>query len=111
MPEHGQAVEFEIECEWNPPVSEWTEQELQVIPPWGGDPLRLTVLAGCHQLQGLLTRSANDISRLVTGIYSLQVERPYDPQQFGLHGYPPDLGIVAKRIIIRIEPAHPSVSD
>ena len=111
VPEPGGQVLFEAECEWASPVPEWPEQVMLVVPPWGGDPLRLAVPVGSHELRGMLARPAADVSRPVTGIYSCRVERPYDPQAFGLRGYAPDLGVVARRIIIRIEPARPSVPD
>ena len=70
---------------------------------------RLTVAAGAHTIQGRLARPADDGSRPPTGIYSFSVDRPYDPADYGLHGYTSDLGVLMRHVIIRVEPGAPSV--
>ena len=100
---------FEADCAWSPPSADWSSQTLRVTPPWGGDPLRLTVEAGEHRIRGELERPADDADRAATGSYSLKVERPYNPEQNGLRGYYSDLGVPMRRIIIRIEPGPASV--
>ena len=111
VPEKGRRVVFEAECGWAPPSEEWTEQTLLVAPPWGGEPLRLVVPAGESVAKGNWVRPAEDAERPGTGVYSLSVERPWDPALQGLRGYPPDLGVQVRRIIIRVEPGVPSVPN
>ena len=109
VPPRGGRVVFEADCAWSPPSADWSSQTLRVTPPWGGDPLRLTVEAGEHRIRGELERPADDADRAATGSYSLKVERPYNPEQNGLRGYYSDLGVPMRRIIIRIEPGPASV--
>ena len=111
VPEKGRLVVFEAECGWAPPAEEWTEQTLLVAPPWGGEPLRLAVPAGESVAKGACVRPADDAARSGTGIYALRVERPWDPALQGLRGYPPDLGVQVRRIIIQVEPGRPSVPN
>lgn len=111
IPAPGQAAVFRAECEWTPPTADWTEQILLVAPPWGGEPLRLAVPAGAGTVQDTLIRPADDGERPSTGLYSLRVNRPYNPAVFGLRGYSSDLGVPVRRIIIRVEPGAPSVPD
>ena len=111
VPPKGGRVIFEADCAWSPPFADWSSQTLRVTPPWGGDPLRLTVEAGEHRIRGELERPADDSDRAATGSYSLKVDRPYNPEQNGLRGYYSDLGVPMRRIIIRIEQPPPSVSE
>ncbi len=111
VPPQGGSVVFEAECEWTPPDPDWTQQILQVTTPWGGEPLRLEVQAGGHVVSGVLPRLEDDGELGQTGVYSLSVERPYNPSKKGLRGYSPDLGVLIRRIIIRIEPTRPSVPN
>ena len=110
VPAQGNEVLFKAECEWASPAADWPEQVLKVTPPWGGALLRLTVAAGAHTIQGRLARPTDDGSRPPTGIYSFSVDRPYDPADYGLHGYTSDLGVLMRHVIIRVEPGAPSVS-
>ena len=104
IPPAGGAVVFEVAGEWPAPTVDWPEQVLLVLPPWGGEPLRLTVTTGALQtVRGVLTRPATDAERPLTGVYTCHTERPYNPQEYGLCGYPPDLGLVLRQAIIRIE--------
>ena len=111
VPGKGRLIVFEAECEWTPPAADWPEQVLRVTPPWGGDPLRLAVPPGESIAKGACVRPAEDVERPGTGVYSLSVEHPYDPALQGLRGYPPDLGVQVRRIIIRVEPGVPSVPN
>ena len=109
VPPKGRRVIFEADCAWSPPSEDWSTQTLRVTPPWGGDPIRLTVVRGEQRIRGELERPADDSDRASTGSYSLKVDRPYNPEQNGLRGYYSDLGVPMRRIIIRIEQAPPSV--
>jgi hypothetical protein len=111
VPLPGMQVEFEAECSWPAPTPDWPEQILRVYPPWGGAPLRLVVQSGSQRVRGTWVRPAGDRDRGPTGVYGLSVVRPYDPAEFGMHGYAPDLGVLIRRIIIRIEPDGPPVSQ
>ena len=111
VPEKGRRVVFEAECGWAPPSGDWPEQTLLVAPPWGGELLRLAVPAGESVAKGNWVRPAEDAARPGTGVYSMSVERPWDPALQGLRGYPPDLGVQVRRIIIRVEPGVPSVPN
>ena len=111
VPGKGRLIVFEAECDWTPPAEDWPEQSLLVTPPWGGAPLRLAVPAGESIAKGACVRPAEDVERPETGVYSLSVERPYDPARQGLRGYPPDLGVPFRRIIIQVEPGRPSVPN
>lgn len=104
IPPAGGTVVFEVAAEWPAPTVDWPEQVLLVSPPWGGEPLRLTVTTGAVQtVRGVLTRPATDAERPLTGVYTCHTERPYNPQEYGLRGYPPELGVVLRQVIIRIE--------
>ena len=72
-----------------------------MTPPWGGAELRLEMQAGAAAVQGEFERPENDGDRKATGTYVFRVDRPYDPAAYGLRGYPSDLGVAMKRIIIR----------
>jgi len=101
VPAKGGRVVFVADCAWAPPAAEWTRQVLCITPPWGGRALQLEVPAGDHRVQGTLDRPADDAERGGTGVYTVGVERPYDPAQYGLRGYAPDLGVTMRRISIR----------
>ena len=111
VPPQGGRVLFEADCAWTPPSEDWTEQILRVASPWGGEALRLTVPAGSHVAKGVLARPADDPERPATGLYSFRADRPYNPAEQGLRGYPPDLGVQIRRIIIRVESSGSSVPD
>ena len=111
VPEKGVAAVFEATCEWAPPAAEWPEQILLVTPPWGGDPLRLAVTAGAQTVMGTIRRPADDGRRPPTGIYAFSVARSYNPAAYGLRGYSTDLGVLLRRVIIRVEPGAPSVPN
>lgn len=111
VPEPGGRAVLEMECVWSPPAEEWGQQLLLVTPPWGGKPLKLEVPAGRHTVAGALVRPADDGDSASTGVYAFRVERPFDPEQFGMRGYEEDLGVQMRRIIIRIEPGGASVPD
>ena len=111
IPAPGGAVTLEAVAAWPAPNLDWSRQTLRVAPPWGGEPLRLEVPAGEHVVRGALARPADDAPRPATGIYEFRAERPYDPAEFGLSGYAPDLGALLRRVIIRVEPGGASVPD
>ena len=103
IPPPGGRVAFRIECAFFGPGPEWTKQTLRILPPWGGEPARVEVSNGWQTVETALERPANDAERASTGAYSLSVERPYDPAEYGLRGYSSDLGVQIRRLIIRIE--------
>lgn len=109
VPPPGGRVAFRIECAFWGPTPDWTNQTLCILPPWGGEPARAEVANGWQTLDVPLDRPADDGDRAGAGIYELNVDVPYNPQDFGLRGYPPDLGVQIRRMIIRIEPGGPSV--
>ncbi len=111
IPEKGGRAMLRAEGSWSPPAAEWTKQILRVTPPWGGREIGLEFPAGAATAQGECERPRNDGDRKATGIYSFRVDRPYDPAKDGLRGYPPDLGVQLRRIIIRVESDGPSVTD
>ena len=104
VPAPGGSVVFSAACEWTPPHESWREQMLEIHPPWGGPPLRLTVPTGEQQVEGRLVRPADDDARPATGVYSFRVEKPYNPAHYHLQGYPEDLGVLLRRVMIRVEP-------
>jgi hypothetical protein len=101
IPPRGGQVLFEVDGSWTAPNPEWVEQVLRVTPPWGGEVLTLKVPIGDHAVSGPLVRPANDKEREETGTYTLSVERPYDPAEYGLRRYSKDLGVGVKRIAIQ----------
>ncbi len=111
VPKKGDRVVLEAECAWSPPDEDWNKQHLRVTPPWGGDPLKVEVPAGQHTVAVVMGRPADDGDSASTGVYAFRVERPFDPERFGLRGYDEDLGVQMRRIIIRIEPDGASVPD
>lgn len=111
IPERGGRVRIQIHGSWTPPQAEWSEQILRVIPPWGGEDARFEIPAGDSDVQGHFERPLNDGDRKGTGTYVFHVDRPYDPAENGVRGYPPDLGVQMRRIIIRVESSLPSVTD
>lgn len=111
VPPPGGRVAFRAEGAWMPPAADWPEQLLLVTPPWGGAPLRLAFAAGDSVAQGEFVRPADDAARGATGVYEMRAERPYDPAAHGLRGYPSDLGVLLRRVIIRVEPGGASVTD
>ena len=92
-------------------MEDWKQQTLRVTPPWGGEPLKLKVPAGERRIRGVLARPDGDEACASTGTYVLHVDRPYNPAETGLRGYAPDLGVLMRRIIIRIEPSGSSVPN
>lgn len=106
----GQAV-MEAECAWSPPIEDWEQQTLLVTPPWGGEPFAVNVPAGRHTVAVAMGRPADDGDSSSTGVYAFRVNRPFDPEQYGLRGYDEDLGVQMRRIIIRVEPGGASVPD
>ena len=111
VPAAGAAAVFAAECEWAPPAADWPEQILLVTPPWGGAPLRLAVTTGVQTVTGRFAQPADDGERTGTGLYVFRAERPYDPAAYGLRGYSRDLGVLLRRVIIRVEPGAPSVPN
>lgn len=111
VPPPGGSVSFRAEGVWTPPTADWLEQVLRVFPPWGGPPLRLVFAAGEMAVQGEFVRPADDSVRAATGIYEFRTERSYDPAVQGLRGYPSDLGVLLRRVIIQVESPRPSVTD
>jgi hypothetical protein len=111
VPEKGGQVFFEADCKWVPPTKDWPAQILRVTPPWGGEPLRLEVPAGEQVVRGILARPAGDGERQATGVYLFHAVRPYNPAEYGLRHYSADLGVILRRIIIRIELEGSSVTS
>ena len=101
VPPKGGRAMIQIDASWTAPDATWTEQILWVTPPWGAPELRLVVSAGSHAAQGELERPQGDGDRNGTGTYVFRAERPYDPAERGLRGYPPDLGVQIRRIRIQ----------
>lgn len=101
LPAKGASAELILECMWDPPNKEWKEQVLLVTPPWGGEPLRLHIGTELRAHVATITRPLSDEDRAPTGSYTFHVERPYNPQDFGISGYNSDLGVVMRRITIR----------
>ena len=101
VPAKGGRAKIQIDGSWMSPDAKWTKQILWVAPPWGGAELRLEMPAGAAIVQGEFERPENDGDRKATGTYVFRVDRPYDPAAYGLRGYPSDLGVAMKRIIIR----------
>ena len=111
VPPPGGRMSFRADGTWTSPAADWPEQVLHVAPPWGGAPLRLTFAAGDSVAQGEFVRPADDADRAATGPYVFRAERPYDPAAHGLRGYPPDLGVLLRRVIIQVESTRPSVTN
>ena len=100
-PAAGTMVRFEAEVEWTPPEPSWERQRLFVAPPWGGEPLVCTVTSGVATVSGRWTVPPV-AERTPTGRYRFSVERPYDPRAYGQRGYDADLGVLLRRVTIRI---------
>lgn len=100
VPAPGARVRIVAEGDWFPPETAWQHQTLRIEPPWGGDPLRFDVHAGQQRLEGALQRPAGDSRRPGTGVYTLRVDRPYDPTRYGLRGYASDLGVLLRHLHI-----------
>lgn len=111
VPAPGGSIVLSVACEWTPPHEFWTEQMLLVNPPWGGPPLRLAVPVGDQLVEGRLSRPADDAVRPVTGVYSFQVEQPYNPALYHIKGFPDDLGVLLRRVMIRVEPGGELMPD
>ena len=111
VPAPGGRLQFQLECAFMEITPEWTKQIVRILPPWGGAPVPVEVEAGWQTVAVPLVRPAEDEQRSETGAYSLSVEKPYNPNADGLRGYPDDLGVQIRRIIIRIEPAGHSMPD
>ena len=101
VPPPGGRVAFRIECAFFSPTPEWTKQTLRILPPWGGEPARVDVANGWQTVEISLERPADDAVRAGTGAYSLSVDAPYNPQDYGLRGYSSDLGVMMRRISIQ----------
>jgi hypothetical protein len=111
VPTPGGKVRIQIECAFMASTPDWKEQSLQILPPWGGEPVRVTVKEGWQTVEAVLPRPSGDIGEPSTGTYSLHVDQTYNPAQYGVMGYRNDLGVQVRQIIIRIESGAPSVSD
>ena len=100
-PAAGTVVRFEAEVEWTPPKPAWEQQRLFVVPPWGGEPLVCTVTSGVSTVSGrwMVPPVAE---RTPTGCYRFSAETPYDPRVYGQRGYDVDLGVLLRRVTIRV---------
>ena len=100
-PSAGAVVRVEAEVEWTPPEPAWGRQRLFVAPPWGGEPLVCTVTSGVSTVSGLWTVPVV-AERTPTGWYRFSVEKPFDPLAYGLRGYDADLGVLLRRVTLRV---------
>ncbi|HQQ03709.1 MAG TPA: hypothetical protein PLT67_02605 [Kiritimatiellia bacterium] len=111
VPAPGGRARFRMECTFQEITPDWSSQTVQIQPPWGGEPANTVVTSGWQTIEVEMSPTAGDEKLKLTGIYSLSVDKPYDPSQYGLRGYPPDLGVQVRRITIWVEPAPCFVPD
>jgi len=100
LPQPGETVEILLEAA----AGRKTPQTIRLLPPWAGAELTLEVPTAAGVVGGFLQRppavAVGEAS--ATGIYRLQAATPYDPATDGLGGYPDDLGVLVRRIVIRV---------
>jgi hypothetical protein len=84
-------------------------QILRLQPPWGGEPLALTISNNLTDVSGELVRPADQPDDGVrTGVYRIHSAKPYDPLKDGIRKFNSDLGALIHRINMELIPAKPS---
>jgi DNA-binding Lrp family transcriptional regulator len=77
-------------------------QVIRMVPPWGGEPLELSVGGRYTRASGVLRRPAELTEyRGVTGVYRLYAENPYNPKTEGIKGFRKDLGVLIHKVVIK----------
>ncbi len=100
VPAPGESIRFIIDCAFTGTPPGRNAQQLRIDPPWNAPPAELTVNAEWRPREIVLKRPADSNIPAVTGTYRLTVRHPYDPGRHGLRGYPRDLGVEVRRIVI-----------
>lgn len=104
LPPPGGGVRVCVEVSWIPPEPGWSHQVLVVTPPFAGDALELSVPAGTNVcVTGVLMPQTGTAERAgFSGVYRLDVRRPYDPSAYGISGYRSDLGVVVYSVRLEL---------
>jgi hypothetical protein len=102
----GGKVEVTVEGSWPGGPGAAAEQELLVEGPWGGEAGRLRFSAedGCVSRSVVLEVPENGEWEGTTGVYRFWAAHPWNPGANGLRGYEEDLGVLVKRVGIRVVP-------
>jgi hypothetical protein len=77
-------------------------QELQIIAPWGGMPLVLSVSNHLTKVSGVMRVPERFDAKDVTGVYRIMAARAYNPGQYGIRGFDDDLGALIHSITIEV---------
>ena len=90
LPSPGKNVAATFDLSWFPPKGGPSNQIVRVDYPGNRYVALMKVTAGRHEIS--LTFVSED-PLADTGVYTIATPKPYDPAQYGMTGYPPDLGI------------------
>ncbi len=94
LPSPGRNVAATFDLSWFPPKGGPSNQIVRVDFPGNRYVALVKVAAGRHEI------SMTFVSEALlpdTGVYTIAAPKPYDPAQYGLAGYPPDLGVFVHR--------------
>lgn len=102
LPSPGTNVTFILDVSWTPPVETMSNQVIRLDFPGNNYLTLLTIGAGRHKIETTLV-SEKPLPRV--GLYSITAPRPYNPAEYGIKGYPQDLGAFFHAIEIKPTPA------
>lgn len=90
LPSPGTNILAKLDISWFPPKDGPTNQTIRINYPGNPYLMLLTVQAGRQTIE---TTFVSDRPRPAMGIYTISAPRPYDPSQYGIKGFPKDLGV------------------
>ena len=99
-PVHDDEITVEIEAEWPEKQVPAPAQQMLLTPPWTTEGIPFTVEHGKTNIV-LRLKKGPAFTAKATGIYTFTSPTPYNPADYGIKGYPDDLGIIIRSIRIK----------
>lgn len=99
FPQPGKAALVEFDLEWTPPSGGPQSQMLRIDYPGNPYMALMKVEAGRHTLK---IEFVSEKPLPAAGIYTVSAPRPFNPAEFGMKGYPEDLGVIFRGVRVSL---------
>lgn len=101
LPQPGEAAVVELDVAWTPPEGGPESQLLRIDYPGNPYIAVVKIKSGRHTVK---TEFVSEKPLPAVGIYTVSAPRPFDPSQYGMKGYPSDLGAIFLGVRVKLEP-------